>query len=395
MTQNAGTARIVGALAACALTPLALAQLTAGPTEDAHTHTGVESAWAHLILPGDTQVVSLPWGEATEFPTEVVWKAICSTPAELVTVDDLQAMSDDHAAQFADPQFARIVDNSAPRAGLNLVFVLAASVPAAAVPAFTAAEAYLEGQFTGDTMTVTIPVSFAALSPGVIGGTGSSYGYVDWATTRSILVSGMDSNDTIQNFLPTGTTIPVRYTSSNNATNETRVFFTYANWKANGGTVAGDDASMQFSTNFPFDYDPSNGVTTNTISLQDVIIHETGHALGFTSGIDFRINDIEVLDVFRFQSTDGTADLNPDTTAEFQIRPRLGRYNAPNDSHNFDLITVEYRLSDGSPYQASHFREQTPSIGIMDPAFAYGQTFYPTFLLTTDVTVFDAMGYNR
>jgi hypothetical protein len=285
-------------------------------------------------------------------------------------------------------------DPFASRAGLDIVFVLGAGVPAAAIPAFAAAEAYLQSQFTGDTMTVTIPVSFAALSPGVIGGTGSSYGSLTWASTQSTLIAGMDASDTIQSSLPAAS-LPVRY-STGSTTSENRCFWTFANFKANGGAVTGNDATMQYSTAFPFDYDPSNGVTANTISLQDVIIHETGHALGFTSGIDFRANDIEVIDIFRFRRTDGSSDFNPDTAAEFTTRPRWCVFNNPNDDQNFDIISgTEYRLSDGSPWQASHFREQVPAIGIMDPAFSYGETFYPTFLRTSDLTVFDAIGYNR
>ena len=152
---------------------------------------------------------------------------------------------------------------------------------------------------------------------------------------------------------------------------------------------------MQYSTNFPFDYDPSNGVTANTISLQDVIIHETGHALGSTSGVDFRSNDIEAMDIFRFRRTDGSSDFNPDTTAEFTARPRWCVFNNPNDDVNLDDIASEYRLSDGSPYQASHFREQVPAIGIMDPAFSYGETFYPNFYRASDLMLFDSIGYDR
>lgn len=349
---------------------------------------------ARLVIPGPTLHASLPGGKGVAIQTQTVWKPVCSNKA-VMTVDDLKLMAKTHSDDFKDP--AKVItidrDGGSTRAGLDVVFVLGPSVPAAAVPAFAAAEAYLESQFTADPMTVTIPISFAALSPGVIGGTSSSYGYLSWTDMRSTLAGGADASDSVLAFLPTGTTIPVRY-RSNRTTAEDRVFTTFANFKANGGSVAGNDASMQYSTAFPFDYDPSNGVTANTISLQDVIIHETGHALGCTSGLDFRNSDIEVIDVFRFQRTDGSGDYNPDTEAEFQARPRMGIYNY-NDDHNLDVISSEYRLSDGSPYQASHFREQVPAIGIMDPAFSYGETFYPTFYRTSDITLFDAIGYNR
>lgn len=377
--------------AALAITPLALAQLEHADGD--HADGGV--AAPRFVIPLGTQVVALPDGQDIDFETQEVWKPVCSTPAGLVEFDDLVNMAVTHIADLQNEDGIIVVDSGGgQRAGLNMVYVLGGSVPPAAVPAFAAAEAYLESQFANDPITVTVSVSFASLSPGVIGGTGSSYGYVDWATSRSLLVGGMDASDTIQSSLPSGTTIPVRYTTGS-TTNENRVFWTFANWKSNGGTVSGNDASMQYSTNFPFDYDPSNGVTANTISLQDVIIHETGHALGFTSGVDFRYRDIETVDVFRFRRTDGSSDFNPDTTAEFTARPRWGVFNNPNDDVNFDNIASEYRLSDGSPYQASHFREQAPAIGIMDPAFSYGETFYPNFLRTSDLTVFDAIGYDR
>lgn len=349
---------------------------------------------ARFVLETGVQLSDLYSGGQIQIPTQLVWKPVCSNRVPM-TAGQLAAMSADHAAQVAAGTI--IVNNGSPRAGLNMVFSLAGSVPAAAIPAFAAAEAYLEGQFPSDGMTVTVTVSFAPLQSGVIGGTSSAYGYVDWATSRSVLVSGMDGSDTIQTSLPSGTTIPVRYSTSS-TTNENRVFWSLANWKATGGTASGTDANMQFSTNFPFDYDPSNGVTTNTISLQDVIVHEVGHALGFGSGVDFRSRDIESLDIFRFRRTDGTVsqDYNPDTAAEFGVRPRWAVRNNPNDDVNFDDIgATEYRFSDGSPWQASHFREQVPAIGIMDPAFSYGETFYPNFLRTSDLTAFDAIGYDK
>ncbi len=348
-----------------------------------------------LVQPLGVQEAVLPGGRVVAMETERVWKPVCSNRAP-ITVADLARMAATHETDFADPSRVTIVDSDGPfsgRAGLDVVFVLGSSVPLAAVPAFAAAEAYLQGQFPDDTMTVTIPVTFASLSPGVIGGTSSSYGYLSWADMRATLQAGADSTDTILASLPSGSTIPVRY-RANRTTNEDRVFTTFANFKANGGSVSGNDASMTYSTAFPFDYDPSNGVGASQISLQDVIIHETGHALGCTSGLDFRSSDIEVLDIFRFQRTDGSGDFNPDTAAEFQTRARMGVYNY-NDDHNLDIISVEYRLADGSPYQASHFREQSPAIGIMDPAFSYGETFYPNFLRTSDITLFDALGYNR
>jgi hypothetical protein len=52
-------------------------------------------------------------------------------------------------------------------------------------------------------------------------------------------------------------------------------------------------------------------------------------------------------------------------------------------------------MSDGSPYQASHFREQSPNIGIMDPAQANGQTYVGRgYFSQADFDVFDFIGYD-
>jgi len=363
----------------------------------ATTSPSVEEPLATPLLPTlrlelPKQTITLPSGEEVDFGAHEIWKPICST-GRSVTPEELQSMALNHRALAQQP--VRVIDTHQNLVnGFNIVFVVSGSVPSGATAALAAAEAYIEA-FYADPITITINCSFQPLGPGILGSTGSSYGYVGYSTMRAQLVSDMDANDTLQSSLPTGSTCPVRYGTGSNVTNENRVFTTFANWKAVDGTVSGADANMTFSTNFAFDYDPSNGITANTYSFQDIIIHETGHAMGFTSGTDFRVNDMEVLDLYRFQRTDGTGDYNPDTIAEFTVRPRLVDYNAPNDAHNSDLISVEYRMSDGSPYQASHFREQSPNIGLMDPALAPGETYYPAFYSTADVTMFDVIGYDR
>lgn len=327
-----------------------------------------------------------------------VWKPVCSSDVSRLATEDLAQIARNHMAQFASakPEELTIVDSGVRGAGINIVFVIAGSVPPAAISALAAVEAYLEAQFA-DPITVTVNVSFQPLGAGILGGTSSTYGYTSYTTSRAGLVNNRDASDTIQTWLPTGSTIPVRYNgASSTVTNEDRVFWTLANFNATVGAVSGVAANMTYSTNFTWDYDPSNGISPGTFSFQDVVVHEVGHALGFTSGADFRTADLEVLDLFRFQYTDGSGDYNPDTLAEFQARPRLVDYNVPNDAHICDLISAEYRMSDGSPYQASHFREQTsPYIGLMDPAFTYGETHWPNFFQAADLNMFDAIGYDR
>lgn len=331
-------------------------------------------------------------GETIDVEWNQVWKGVCSNQSVL-TSSDLSAMARRHAAAMETGPIV-VVDAPQMIGSFNVVYNVSGSIPAGALAAIAAAETYIESNFS-DPITITVNLSFANLGAGVLGGTGSAYGSTSWASSRAGLVAGMDASDTIQTSLPSGTTIPVRYGSGATVTNENRVFWTLANFNATVGTVAGTAANMQYNNAFTWDFDPSNGITAGTYSFVDVVIHETGHAMGFTSGIDFRVNDIEALDVYRFQRTDGSSDYNPDTLAEFTARPRIMAFNSPNDAHNSDLISAEFRMSDGSPWQGSHFREQSPNIGIMDPAFAAGETWFPAYYSSADTSMFDAIGYDR
>lgn len=337
-------------------------------------------------------------GSVKQFETETVWKPFCIDDATRITVDDLRRVAEiTKAAAAANPAPPEPEGHAAgvipPRFTLN--FVPTTSMPAGALEALAQVKYYYESQFT-DPITININIAFAAMGPGILGGTSSNYVNVNWPVARDALINGMDGNDTIQNFLPPGSTIPVRYDgNSATVTNENRVFATYANHRAAIGTVAGTAASMTFNNQFSWDYTPPS-ISGGSYCFQSVIVHEVGHALGFVSGADFRTNDIEMLDIFRFQRSDGAGDYNPDDNNEFSTTARMVDQNAPgtNDDVNSDLIVVEYQMSDGNPNQASHFRDQTPVIGIMDPTFGSGQTFYPNFLRTPDQNMFDAIGYD-
>ena len=351
---------------------------------------------------GPAAALELPSQVSTEYATgrEVfthwmeVWKPMCGSRGAVSTAD-LTAVASAHGADFADPSLVTTVDT--PQDGLaatlNIVFSLGASVPAAAVPAFAIAEQYLESQYT-DPITVTITVSYAALGTGVLGATTPVYTSTTYTAGRAGIVAGADPSDTLQARLPTGSSIGVRYSgNSSTITAENKVYFTRANYKATIGTATGNDASMQFSTAVTWDYDPTNGVTG--YSFADVVVHEVSHAMGFISAIGLWSKESSSLDLFRFQTTDGTADYNPDTNAEFTARPRLVSSNSPNDAHHTDMVGVEYRLSDGNPYQAAHLREESPTIGIMDPVMSTGVTRYPNFFMTSDRELLDLIGWDH
>jgi hypothetical protein len=346
-----------------------------------------------LIEPGPVEVsVLYASGEVINVPTETVYRYVCGSNTAGLTLADLSRDVAAMKARFAAEPEIQVISAANLRTGFSLNFNVTSGLPAGAADALAEVAAYYSAQFN-DPITVTVTFSMGPMDPGVLGATGSSYTNVTWSTARGGLIAGMDLDDTIQSFLPAGSSIPVRYDAGTSTiTNENRVFFTIANYRATIGAIAGIAASMQLTTNTTWDYNPANGV--NGHCFKSVVIHEVGHALGFVSAVDSRTSDIETLDIFRFQRTDGTNDWNPDTVEEFQTTARTVDFNNPNDDANSDLISVEYRMSDGSPNQASHFRDQSPAIGIMDPTLASGQTFHPNYLRQADLDMFDAIGWD-
>ncbi len=366
---------------------------SAGPIWDSGTPLPQTPIWPVYVVPGEPEISTLyADGSQILVETEERWKLMCGSDPTGVTAEDLRINTEKHYASQREGPI--IVVDSGPRtSGINIVFNADGSVPPGALGGLALAEAYIESQFA-DPITVTIAVSFANLGdPNIIGQTASNFvNGVSYVNSRDGLINGMDSDDVIQVWLPTGSTCPVRFNGgSDTVSQQSYINWTRANYKATVGSVSGNAASMQFNTQMTFDYNPADGV--NGMSFVDVCIHETGHALGFVSATDYG-SYMDALDLYRFQRTDGAYDYNPDTYEEFQVRPRLVSYNSPDDDHNSDLIVVEYRMSDGNPWQASHFREQSPRIGIMAPTFSSGLTYYPNYFFTADINMFDAIGYD-
>ena len=275
--------------------------------------------------------------------------------------------------------------------GLNIVYNCT-NVPQAALPALESVAVYIESLFS-DEVTVSINISFASLPPGVLGQAVSYYaGAPSWDITRSSLIADMDSDDSIQTWLPSGSTIPVRYTYTNaTVTNEDRVYVLVAPYNAAIGPFSSTAAAVTYSTNFTWDYEPWDGI--NGYCFQSVVAHEIGHVLGFVSNADGYGNDIDLLDIYRFQLSDGTGNFNPDTWYDFQNTARMVDISTGTDDVNSDMIAVEYRMSDGDPWQASHFSQGNVA-AIMQPAISSGQTYYPHFYRTADRTMFDAIGWD-
>jgi hypothetical protein len=350
------------------------------------------------------QAISSIDSSEIDMPTDILWTVFYSSYPEGFTRDDLEQFVKQRRISRAGKSY-KVIDNtpaSSDSRSLNILFLIDSSVPSAAETALGEVEAYLESMFA-DPLTVIINVDFASLPGGVLGATGTYYtaNPPSWGSARYYMINDMDDDDFIQDYLPSSSYIPVRYNgSSSTVTNETSCYFAWANYGAIGYSISGTSAETSFNSNVSWDYNPANGVPSYLYCFQSVAIHEFAHALGFVSRAEswYEPNyDIYALDIYRFQFTDGSYDYNPDTYTEFQTTPRLVDYNTPNDNHISNIFysngaNVEYRMSDGDPYQASHFR--TDVDGIMQPTIAAGETYYPDFYKTSDINMLDAIGWD-
>ncbi|NOX57859.1 MAG: hypothetical protein GXP29_03255 [Planctomycetes bacterium] len=336
-------------------------------------------------------------GSRIQVPTTVTTRCSCFNDPGQVTLADLKQAVQQVEQIRAQGDIIMVNDRGAERgAGLNIVFAVAGGPPANVLTAIEEAAVYVESQFS-DPITVNLNLTWANI--GGLAFTQNVNAITSYSVARSGLINGMDADDSIQNFLPSGPTIPVRYNgNSATVTNENQITFAKDNFRATIGSFGGSSSSISINSTVSYDFDPSNGIVFSQFSFQDILLHEMGHALGFTSATDtnafFGSTDMEALDIFRFQRTDGVSDLNPDTFAEFQTTPRTVDQNTPPDDANVDIIDFEYRMADGNPNQASHFREQSPNIGVMDPIIANGETTFPDQYKESDINMLDAIGWD-
>ena len=296
------------------------------------------------------------------------------------------------------------------------------------------------GSILTNNATINLGVSTAALGTGIIGSTGSTradYSVATWenrvnATKSNSVIDSSVVLPTLTNggasFITNGVTNgnddTTKLAFDNAATVSSKTLYLNTSViKAIGGTATGVsstsvDGNVQFSTNFNFDFDPTDGISANTFDFIGVAIHEIGHALGFVSGVDF-------LDIYGLGNTSnpnaGTLGYSLNNTSIYSALDMF-RYSAdptnvaPGTNPSLDLSagtvsgakyfsidggktalfgnTFSQGRYNGDGQQASHWKDTAGcqiGNGIMDPTFCFGQTGYITGL---DLAAFDAMGYN-
>jgi hypothetical protein len=314
---------------------------------------------------------------------------------------------------------------------------------------FMAAASFWSSVLTNN-VTINLDVGYSPLGTGILGQAGSNITTVSAvsavAALRASATSALDM--TAVAHLPTlsaaggikvnAPSAPIwnattaSYTTkkvadNDNSANNTALAITTANAKALGYSgFSGADASITFSSNFAFDFDPRNGIAANSYDFIGVATHEIGHALGFISGVDsydlytnkgpyasqgLNLNNYAIastLDLFRYNRTNpatplaATAakpvlDWSPAGTAFLSVD---GGYT-PLDTGT-GIAKLSTGLYNGNKRQASHWFDNTygalklgcqaptATIGILDPTAGKCEQLSVTSL---DLAALDLIGW--
>ena len=283
---------------------------------------------------------------------------------------------------------------------------------AQAMAAFERAAATWENLITSE-ITVVVDVDFGTTrfgtpySPGVLGSTSGGIFYTpSYSDVRNRLVAhaSESAESTLYASLPAGNSgVPT------DAGTKTQMDMESPQARALGAIAAhadpndttGNDRlgrapSIGFNSSFPFDFDPSNGISAGQTDFDAVAVHEMGHLLGFVSEVGLLDLDPSwtlrptLWDLFRFRP--GTT-LSTFSTAQ--------RVLTTGGEHRYFDGTPELRLSTGNPAgqggdgrQASHWKDDsfgTGYVGIMDPTIGSGVRRQMT---DNDRRAINFMGYN-
>jgi hypothetical protein len=305
-----------------------------------------------------------------------------------------------------------------PANALTFNFTPASGTSQQAIDGFAAAGTFWSSMFT-DSVAVNINIGFTSLSGNTLAQAGSNGVLFNYSSVRSLLdanktsvddntaVGSLSTNSTFKRLINnttenSGTTYIDTVASGNN------VSFSTANAKALGLAIPDSfysgiytdglnkfDSVIEFNSNYAWDFDRSNGITSTEYDFVGVAIHEIGHSLGFYSEVD----DLDTSGGTRSKNTFNTSTLD------------LFRYSAASGAQQaidfttgagdkyFSLdggITEIASFSNGATLggdgrQASHWKDNL-GLGIMDPTFASGEL---GVISQNDLRALDVIGWDR
>lgn len=280
-----------------------------------------------------------------------------------------------------------------------------------------------------DNVTINIAVGFSQLGPGVLGSTSSNMGFYYASGVIGTMAGDITSSLDVQavtslipaygsqiTFEKAGYTDPANHLGIDTTTSildadgsidNIAVGATTASLKAMGIDPGNSqDASVAFSSDYAFDFDPRDGITAGTLDFVGVAIHEFEHALGFTSSVDvfdvygcpggpacelgkaIDFNDGyagTTLDLFRYSQA-GLRQWTPGKDAYFSVDGGVTQLYG-----NAAMSTGQFN---GDGWQASHWQASgtcSNYVGIMNPYLCGGQNAVVT---AQDMGALDAIGWD-
>lgn len=271
-----------------------------------------------------------------------------------------------------------------------------------------------------DDVTINIVSGFVSLGQNTIGQAGSTYIGTEYSIMKAALT--VDAKSAADAAMLAGLPVGDSYSKLINGTWESAnlhnnqsytqtgvqsVEMTRANAKAMGLIAANDyevDGEITFNSDFKFDFDSSDGISTGSMDFLGVALHEIGHTLGFVSGVD-------VIDYFSFLYGPlfSDVDYSPFTTPlDFtRCSDESNAKGADMDwsvGGNAKSFAIDGQCSSGSRIdnawstgsfqgdgrQASHWKDNL-GLGIMDPTASYGEFLQISQL---DLLALDVIGWD-